>query len=175
VLLAACGVALATLVTAVILLRGAVAARLHAALAPLAAARARLCAAGATFYLCWLVEALESYLLLRLVGAEISPAQLIALEASITLIRSLAVFVPAGIGFQDAGYLAFLSAFAIPEATQVGTAFLILKRAKEIVWIAVGYAVLAAQAPSRPLSRSRQRSYTGQVSCAHTAWPSVDG
>src|SRR5262249_6676076 len=106
-------------------------------------------AATATFYVGWLVEALESYVLLRLVGAEISWAQLLALEASVAVIRSLTVFVPAGLGFQDAGYLAFFAAFKIPDATAVGTAFVILKRAKELVWVVVGYALLAAARAAR--------------------------
>ena len=112
--------------------------------APIAAAPGRVAAAGVTFLFGLFVEMLESFLLLKLVGADITLTQLLAVEASVLFIRSMAVFVPAGLGFQDAGYLAFFGAFGIPDATQVGTAFVLLKRTKELVWVIVGYLLLAA-------------------------------
>ena len=86
-----------------------------ASFAPLARDRRRLVSAGILFYFGFLVEAIESYVILRLIGADISFVQVLAFDASVTLIRSAAVFVPAGLGFQDIGYLAFLHAFGIPD------------------------------------------------------------
>ena len=110
----------------------------------LAADRGRLARAGATFYLGWLVEACESFILLKVVGADISFAQLIALEASVSLIRSLAIFAPAGLGVQDWSYLGFFAAVGVPDAANVGAAFLVLKRAKELFWVVAGYFLLVA-------------------------------
>jgi len=39
-----------------------------------------------------------------------------------------------------AGYLAFLSAFGV--AAPLAAAFIVVKRTKELIWIAIGYAVL---------------------------------
>jgi hypothetical protein len=57
---------------------------------------------------------------------------------------------------QDLGYMAFLSALgsqsgALGDAAALGAAFVILKRAKELFWVAVGYGVLLlAGGRSRP-------------------------
>jgi hypothetical protein len=62
------------------------------------------------------------------------------MEAAVVFLRNLAFFVPAGLGVQDAGYFKFLAAFGI---SPVGAgAFVILKRAKEALWVGVGYLVL---------------------------------
>jgi putative effector of murein hydrolase LrgA (UPF0299 family) len=88
----------------------------------------------------WFIESFETWLLLHLIGFEISYTDAFAMEAAVVFLRNMAFFMPAGLGVQDAGYLAFLHAFGVPD---VGSAaFVILKRAKELVWIALGYLVL---------------------------------
>src|SRR5262249_23603231 len=93
--------------------------------APIARDRGRLVHVGMLFYIGFLIEAIESYVILRLIGADISFIQVLAFDASVSLIRSAAVFVPAGLGFQDVGYLAFFHAFGIPDAANVGAAFVL--------------------------------------------------
>lgn len=110
--------------------------------APIARDRGRLVHVGVLFYFGFLIEAIESYLILKLIGADISFIQVLAFDASVSLIRSAAVFVPAGLGFQDMGYLAFFHAFGVPDASNVGAAFVLVKRAKEVFWILFGYAML---------------------------------
>lgn len=88
----------------------------------------------------WLCEAVETYLLLRLVGVELALPHVLAIEAVVVVARNAAFFVPAGLGVQDAGYLAFLGASGVAPA--LSAAFLVAKRGKELVWIAVGYGVL---------------------------------
>jgi len=97
----------------------------------------------------WLVEALETWLLLWLLGAHLSPLDVLAFEASLSLLRSLVFFAPGGIGFQDMGYMAALSALGVADAASVGAAFVVLKRGKEIAWAGVGYSLLAASALPR--------------------------
>jgi uncharacterized membrane protein YbhN (UPF0104 family) len=53
-------------------------------------------------------------------------------------------FVPAGLGVQDLGYVAFLHASGVPEAAALGAAFVVLKRAKELAWVAAGWTILLA-------------------------------
>jgi uncharacterized membrane protein YbhN (UPF0104 family) len=64
----------------------------------------------------------------------------LAMEAAVVFARNAAFFVPAGLGVQDAGYLAFLSAFGV--AAPLAAAFIVVKRTKELLWIAAGYLVL---------------------------------
>jgi uncharacterized protein (TIRG00374 family) len=115
----------------------------------LLARRGRLAMAFAILVAAWLVEAVETYVLCRLVGIDLAPTSVLAMEACVVFARNVTFFVPAGLGIQDAGYLAFFAAFG--AATPAATAFVILKRVKELAWIAIGYSTLFALdgAPSR--------------------------
>jgi len=79
------------------------------------------------------------WVILRLLRVEISYAEVLAFEVVISLLRSVAFVVPSGLGVQDAGYVAFFGALGIPDAATLGVAFVLVKRAKEAFWIAVGF------------------------------------
>jgi hypothetical protein len=100
---------------------------------------------GPTALLCvhWLLESVETWSLLRVLGAPVDLPSVLSFEAALSVARSAAFFAPAGIGVQDLGYLAAFDAIGIPSAATVGPAFLLLKRAKELFWIVVGLATLA--------------------------------
>ena len=71
--------------------------------------------------------------------------------------RSVGNFAPAGLGVQDAGYAVILQAMGLPGPTTA--AFVLLKRGKELVWIAVGYALLMAlRRPAADLSSAGSTS-----------------
>lgn len=97
-------------------------------------------------FVSWGAEALETLVLLRLLSCEVSFLEVAAMEAMLSLLRSVVVFVPAGIGVQDAGYAFFLRALGVADATEVAIAFAFLKRSKELLWVLAGFALLA---PSR--------------------------
>ena len=97
----------------------------------------------------WFAEAGESWLLLRLLGVELSFPAVLAFEPVVSFARSAAFFIPAGLGVQDAGYMALLRAAGIPDATNRAAAFVLLKRFKELFWIAVGWLLLLATRPRR--------------------------
>jgi uncharacterized membrane protein YbhN (UPF0104 family) len=101
---------------------------------------ARLAVAWLLLLGAWLVETGETYLLCRLVGVELDLRAVLAMEAAVVFARNAAFFVPAGLGVQDAGYLAFLSAYGV--AAPLAAAFIVVKRTKELLWIAAGYLVL---------------------------------
>ena len=119
--------------------------RHEAAATDMQATRLRAAASATTpatlaFLGCWCLDALESALLLHLLGAEVTLPSVFAIEAGLSLVRSAAVIAPSGLGVVDLGYGAVLpwlgaDAGAVP-------AFVLLKRAKELVWILTGYAVL---------------------------------
>jgi uncharacterized membrane protein YbhN (UPF0104 family) len=98
---------------------------------------------AALLVVAWLCESVEAFVLLRLVGARLSFVEVLSFEAGLSVLRSAWFFAPAGLGAQDLGYLAALHAFGVPDATAVGTAFLVLKRGRELLWVALGYARVA--------------------------------
>lgn len=97
------------------------------------------------FFLGWLGEALETYLILQLLGADLTFHEVWAFEPALSLLRHLVFFVPAGLGVQDVGYVAFLRAAGMDDALALGTAFVVIKRTKELVWVGIGLAFLYGQ------------------------------
>jgi uncharacterized membrane protein YbhN (UPF0104 family) len=115
----------------------------------------------------WASESLETYLILRLLGADLDFTAVASFEVVLAFLRHTLVFLPAGLGVQDAGYVAFLAALGVPSALSVGAAFVLLKRSKEVLYASLGYALLllasgraleSAEAPSAP-----QKLETGSV------------
>ncbi len=101
-----------------------------------------------TYFGSWLVEAFETALILRLVGGPLDLRLALAAEVGVSLVRSVGNVAPAGLGVQDAGYAVLFEALGVPAPTTA--AFVLLKRGKELVWIATGYAILAAM--RRPMA-----------------------
>ncbi len=97
----------------------------------------------------WFAEAGESWVLLRLLGVDLSFQAVLAFEPVVSFARSAAFFIPAGLGVQDAGYMAFLRQAGIPDAVNRAAAFVLLKRFKEVFWIAVGWVLLLATRAGR--------------------------
>jgi uncharacterized protein (TIRG00374 family) len=90
----------------------------------------------------WVVRGVETWLFLFLLGGEISFLAALVVETAIIVVRSAAVPVPAGLGVQDVGYVLCLKALGVPDAITVATAFVLLKRAKDLAWILLGVALL---------------------------------
>ncbi len=111
------------------------------------AARAITWLAALSFFGCWLGEALDTAVIVRLVGGPFDFAFAMAAEVGISLLRSVGNVAPAGLGVQDAGYATLFPALGLPVETTA--AFVLLKRGKELVWIAAGYALLAALRQTR--------------------------
>ncbi|HEY3500525.1 MAG TPA: lysylphosphatidylglycerol synthase domain-containing protein [Polyangiaceae bacterium] len=117
----------------------------------------------------WLLESVETFLILRLLGVELDFVTIASFEVVLSLVRNVAFFVPAGLGVQDLGYVACLAALGVPEAASVGAAFVLLKRAKELFWIAVGYGFLiAGVAPAAAQRRARMRVHGAVIGDATT-------
>jgi uncharacterized protein (TIRG00374 family) len=95
------------------------------------------------YMLGWFLRALETLLFLRLVGVDVPLAAAMVIETTLILVRAMAVPVPAGLGVQDLGYVLSLRALAVPDPTTVGAAFVLLKRGKDVFWIAAGYLLLS--------------------------------
>ncbi len=92
----------------------------------------------------WVLEAVETYLILRLLGVDLSFEAVAALEVALSFLRHATFLLPAGLGVQDLGYIAFLRALGASDPLTMGAAFVLIKRAKECAWAALGYALLAS-------------------------------
>jgi uncharacterized protein (TIRG00374 family) len=105
----------------------------------------------ALYMLGWFVRSLETWLFLRLVGVDVPLAAAMVIETTLILVRAMAVPVPGGLGVQDAGYVLCLKALAVPDATTVGVAFVLLKRGKDLFWILLGFLLLGlGRLPGEP-------------------------
>jgi putative membrane protein len=91
----------------------------------------RLAISASLHLLAWIAAGLLTFLAFRLVGARIDLIDALALEALLCALRSIAVFVPAAIGVQEAGYAVLAPLFGVPA--ELGLAVSLLKRAREIV------------------------------------------
>lgn len=92
----------------------------------------------------WLALGLESWVYLRLLGVEDLPVTTVLfVEPGITLVRLLVVVVPGGLGVQELGYVVLLRGLGLADAAGVAAAFVLLKRAKQLFYVAVGYLLLA--------------------------------
>ena len=91
----------------------------------------RLAASASLHLLAWVGSGGGTFIAFRLVGGEVSLADALALEALLCTLRSIAAFVPAALGVQEAGYAMLAPLFGLPA--EMGLAVSLLKRAREIV------------------------------------------
>jgi uncharacterized protein (TIRG00374 family) len=95
------------------------------------------------FFLGWLAEALEVYAILWFIGGpSVSPLAAIAIGALSVFIKGGTFFIPGSLGAQEGGNLLILVAFGYSDVT--GITFALLRRVRELVWIAIGLGCLAA-------------------------------
>jgi uncharacterized membrane protein YbhN (UPF0104 family) len=90
----------------------------------------------------WLTEAGETFLMLHLLHVPVSLSAVIAYDALNSFVRSVAFFLPAGLGVQELGQLLFVNALGVPEAGAVAAALMLCKRGKDLAWIVTGYGLL---------------------------------
>ncbi|HEX2892260.1 lysylphosphatidylglycerol synthase domain-containing protein [Vineibacter terrae] len=90
----------------------------------------RMAAACVVHLLGWLFSAFGTWLALTLIQAPISFGEAIVIESLLCAARSAAVFVPAALGVQEAGYALMMPLFGLTP--EVGIAISLLKRAREI-------------------------------------------
>jgi hypothetical protein len=110
------------------------------------------------FLAMWLVKAFETWLFVRLLGSPIGFGSAMALETTIILVRVLIVAVPGGLGVQDLGYVLFMRAFAVPDASTVGAALALLKRGKEILWTIAGLPIFFSARRRGPVTPGKVTS-----------------
>jgi hypothetical protein len=97
----------------------------------------------ASFLVVWLVEALETFIIARLLGLPLTIGGALGFESLISLGRAVGFFVPAGIGVQDIGHLLLARSVGVADADTAGAALIFTKRMKEVFWIIAGALLLS--------------------------------
>jgi uncharacterized protein (TIRG00374 family) len=105
------------------------------------------------YMLSWFARSLETLLFLHLIGVDVRLGAAMVMETSLILVRAIAVPLPAGLGVQDAGYVLSLKGLGVHDATTVGAAFVLLKRGKDLFWIAFGFLLLTIGGDRTPGTR----------------------
>ncbi len=78
----------------------------------------------------WLASGIGAWFALRLIGTRASPVSVVAIEALIFAVRSVAFVVPGALGVQEGAYLLLAPLFGLPPDCAV--ALSLLKRARDL-------------------------------------------
>ena len=104
-------------------------------------------------FIAWLLGSLEAYLILNFLGLEVSLETATIIEALGTAVRFATFLVPASLGALEGGFVATFTALGL--APSAGVAFGLARRVREVVWIAVGFAIFAVIRPG-PTEEARR-------------------
>jgi glycosyltransferase 2 family protein len=107
--------------------------------------RGRLALSIGFHFLGWLVSAAETWFILWLLGAPVSPTTAVVIEACGTAVRFATFFVPAHLGVLEGSNVAVFMALALDPAT--GLSAMLIRRVREAAWIGLGF--LALRVPAR--------------------------
>jgi putative membrane protein len=102
--------------------------------------RADLLGCCCLHFLGWTVGSLEVLLVLGLLGTPVDFPTAFAIEALAGVAKLAALVVPASLGVQEGGQILIFAAFGLDAPTAL--AFSLVRRARELLWIAYGLLVL---------------------------------
>ena len=94
-------------------------------------------------FLGWTLGSLEVWLLVALLGAPVDFATAFAIEALSGVAKLAALVVPASLGVQEGGQVLIFVAFGLGAPRAL--AFSLIRRARELIWIGFGLAVLLGE------------------------------
>jgi glycosyltransferase 2 family protein len=93
------------------------------------------------FFLSWMAEALEVYLIIWYLGGPALVLSAISINALSVFIKGGSFFIPGSLGAQDIGNFFLLKDFGYSDVASV--TFALVRRYRELVWIAIGLLCLA--------------------------------
>ena len=113
------------------------------------------------FFLGWLAEALEVFVMIYYLGGPSMMLSAISIGALSVFIKGGTFFIPGSLGAQDGGNLLLLKAFGYSDVT--GITFALLRRFRELVWIGLGLLCLALVG-GRAAATQEQRAHDSGTS-----------
>ena len=93
------------------------------------------------FFLSWMAEALEVYVIIWYLGGPALVLSAISINALSVFIKGGSFFIPGSLGAQDIGNFFLLKDFGYSDVA--GVTFALLRRFRELVWIGTGLLCLA--------------------------------
>ena len=93
------------------------------------------------FFLSWMAEALEVYVIIWYLGGPALVLSAISINALSVFIKGGSFFIPGSLGAQDIGNFFLLKDFGYSDVA--GVTFALLRRFRELVWIGIGLLCLA--------------------------------
>jgi hypothetical protein len=101
--------------------------------------RARFWASALAYFAFWLGGALETWLILWMLGLATNVAVMLFIHIWLAVVTRLTAFIPANLGTHEAGALMVFTLMGLPA--EAALAFALFRRLRQLVWIAVGLAV----------------------------------
>ena len=89
----------------------------------------------------WILGVIEIYFIFLFLGDPLTFGEAWMLESIIQLVRTITFFVPAGIGTQEGAF--FVGAGMITGFSSLGVAAALVRRARDIFWIALSLSILS--------------------------------
>lgn len=86
----------------------------------------------------WLIGSLEFYLILLFLGFHVEPIHGLVLDMGVIVFKSAGAFIPGQLGFEELGNKMMLQSIGIATAS-VWISASILRRARQLFWIAIGF------------------------------------
>ncbi|MFB3818666.1 MAG: flippase-like domain-containing protein [Candidatus Methylomirabilales bacterium] len=117
----------------------------------------------------WTLGSVEVWLLLWLLGAPVDFTTAFSIEGLAGVAKLAALIVPASLGVQEGGQILIFVAFGLGPSRAI--TFSLIRRARELVWIAFGLAVLwreQAAARRERLAPPRRQERQGNVNGGET-------
>ena len=103
--------------------------------------RLTFCSSIGLFFVGWLAEAVEVYIIIYFLGGPAVALSAISISALSVFIKSGTFFIPGSLGAQDGGNMILLRAFGYSDVT--GITFALIRRFRELIWIGLGLLCLA--------------------------------
>jgi glycosyltransferase 2 family protein len=101
-------------------------------------------------FLGWLASAFETWLILSLLGIDVSLLAATLIEAFSTAVRFATFMVPASLGALEGGHVAIFAALGL--GATAGMSFSLVRRIREATWIGVGFIALATYRGLTPVA-----------------------
>jgi uncharacterized protein (TIRG00374 family) len=110
--------------------------------------RGRLALSVLCHFLAFALDALEIFLVVRLLGVPVSLPVAFTVAAFGNGVKFISFMIPAGLGALEGGNVAFFAALGLGGA--IGLSYTLVRRLREILWVAAGFVALHVLS-ARPL------------------------
>jgi putative membrane protein len=105
--------------------------------------RRRFYAAIGVYFIGWLVDTMEIYVVSRLLGMPIAWTQALVVETFTSVVKLLGLGVPGSLGVQESGLLLLGRMAGLPDT--LSAAYPVLRRGRELIFALIGWALLYSE------------------------------